>query len=156
MVIVLTSGGHLELLCMCKNISYDKNMQTCFFGMQTIYLIANLNIYLVFTAHYNWLAGILVAILNFLNSSRVSSWHPVDCQSGPLKDSNSAKNNYASTNSGFTPPATRLSLSKINEHQCTHLCIYHSPNPKPPDSYTVSWATALVWRCDSQDAWERI
>ena len=53
MVIILTSGGHLGFLCIRKNISYDKNMQTCFFGMQTIYLIANLNIYLVFTAQYN-------------------------------------------------------------------------------------------------------
>ena len=50
MVIILTSGGHLEFLCMYKNISYDKNMQTCFFGMQSIYLIANLNIYFEFPA----------------------------------------------------------------------------------------------------------
>ncbi len=61
--------------------------------MQTIYLIANLNIYLVFTAQYNWIAAILAAILNFSNSSRLSGWHPVDYQSGPLKDSKSAKNN---------------------------------------------------------------
>ncbi len=48
MVIILTSGGHLEFLCMWKKTSYDKDMQTCFFGVKTIYLIANLNIYLVF------------------------------------------------------------------------------------------------------------
>ena len=103
MVIILTSGGHLEFLSLCKNISYDKNMQTFFFGMQTIYLISNLNIYVVFTAQYYWTADILAAILNFSKSSRVSSWHPVDYQSGPLKDSKSAKNNYVSPNSWFSP-----------------------------------------------------
>ena len=34
----------------------------------------------------------MAAILNFSNSSRVSSWHPVNYQSGPLKHSKSAKN----------------------------------------------------------------
>ena len=75
--------------------------------MQTINLIANFNIYLVFTAQYNSIEAVLAAILNFSNSTRVSSWHPVDYQSGPIKDSKSAKNNYVSPNSWFSPPSTK-------------------------------------------------
>ena len=85
MVIILTSGGHFEFLCMCKNISYDKSNQICFIAMQTIDLIANLNIVL----YFQFIAAILAPILNY--------------QSGALKDSKSTKNNYALPNSWFNP-----------------------------------------------------
>ena len=36
-------------------------------------------------------SAILVAILNFSNSSMVTEWHPVNNQSGPFKDSKSTE-----------------------------------------------------------------